>query len=156
MITNPIVGNTNRVQRLRCVLCCYKCEKGISAKDHYREGRQTVKIFSTCKIAICNMCEETFHTAKVLPIPECVMKLKKYNKLDSKKKDKVITPNDKKKDKVITPNDKKIDKVITPDDKKRKIMQTENNEKDVAGITKRAVKQKRRMRMVFLFMTLDC
>ena len=84
------------------------------------------------------------------------MKLKKYNKLDSKKKDKVITPNDKKKDKVITPNDKKIDKVITPDDKKRKIMQTENNEKDVAGITKRAVKQKRRMRMVFLFMTLDC
>ena len=86
MITNPNVGNNNRVQRLRCVLCCYKCVKGIPAKDHYREGRQTVKLCSTCKIAICNKCEEIFHSAKVLPIPECVMKLKKYNKDEKKKK----------------------------------------------------------------------
>ena len=55
----------------------------------------------------------------------------------------MITPNDKKKDKMITTYDKKIDKVITPDDKKRKIVQMENNEKDVAGTTERAVKQKK-------------
>ena len=110
MITNPNVGNNNRVQRLRCVLCCYKCVKGIPAKDHYREGRQTVKLCSTCKIAICNKCEEIFHSAKVLPIPECVMKLKKYNKDEKKKKNKVVTRNDKKKDQVTTPDDKQEDK----------------------------------------------
>ena len=72
------------------------------------------------------------------------MKLKKYNKDEKKKKNKVVTPNDKKKDQVTTPDDKQEDKVITPEDKKRKIEHKENSLTDAIEATERPVKQKKK------------
>ena len=113
MVTNPILSNSNRVQRLRCILCCYKCDNGIDPKKHYREGRQTVKLCSTCKVAVCNKCEETFHNAIELPIPACVSNLKKYNKSEKSE----------------SKTDKKGKTKDTPNLRKRKNMETVTQEK---------------------------
>ena len=77
IITNPTAGK-GRVQRLKCVLCCYKCIKGIPVEKHYREGRQTSKICATCKLQQCSRYDESYHTAEFLPIPLCVTSLNKH------------------------------------------------------------------------------
>ena len=56
-ITNPNYGRDGRSQRLKCVLCCYKCIKGLAVGKHYREDRTTSKICVTCKVPLCANCD---------------------------------------------------------------------------------------------------
>ena len=59
-ITKPNYGRDGRPQQLKCVLCCYKCIKGLSMGKHYREGPTTSKICVTCRVPLCANCDEIY------------------------------------------------------------------------------------------------
>ena len=78
LIPNEKRNSKNRTQRLRCVLCCWKCEKGEPQyNDHYRQGRTTTKMCLTCQVPICSNCNSTFHNIVKLELPVCVSKVLK-------------------------------------------------------------------------------
>ena len=64
-------GNRIRRERLRCVLCCYKCAASENHVSHSREGRTTTKFCFECKVALCKHCFKCFHQRKQPPLPPC-------------------------------------------------------------------------------------
>ena len=137
IITNPTYGNNNRAQRLKCVLCCYKCHKGTAVDEHYREGRQTSKICSTCKVALCTHCDEIYHTAEILPIPSCVVTLKKHRKNNELKSIKSLVSS-----KEGTPGKLRKRKVEDTNETTEKPKKSQRSEKDLLSDDKTEAKDK--------------
>ena len=78
LIPNEKRNSKNRTQRLRCVLCCWKCEKEEPQyNDHYRQGKTTTKTCLTCQVPICSNCYSTFHNVVKLELPVCISKVLK-------------------------------------------------------------------------------
>ena len=106
-ITNSNYGRDGRPQRLKCELYCYKCIKGLAVGKHYRESRTTSKICVTCKVPLCANCNEIYHTAESLPLPQCVTTLKKHNRKKNKKSNKAVNDNKENKELNEITNDNK-------------------------------------------------
>jgi hypothetical protein len=62
------VMQTN-TKKLRCIYCCFKCS--LNVEHPHRFGRETMKICSECKVALCKYCFERFHRENVLEKTFC-------------------------------------------------------------------------------------
>ena len=71
LIPNPNLNTNGEPQRLRCVLCCWKCEKDGSNgnESHNREGKTATKLCITCGIPTLIDCNYVFHNRKNLSLP---------------------------------------------------------------------------------------